>query len=234
MKKPKTVGKMPKKNRPEPAVIRVAVADARKPMLIGLAQMVNALPGYRADVLVHDSAALLRACKAACPPDAVLVHTELEDGSGMQAVALLHKVMPTLPVLVLCERADVPFAQRVVGAGAAGLLPTRLEDGALCLALQDVHTVGFHMGTYLRKYLCGQQVKGLRSRERKGHGLTASELKVLQECADRARPSRREVAKRLKVGISTVTTHLKHIRAKWNVHDMGAMMRHAVRNEWVD
>ena len=122
----------------------------------------------------------------------------------------------------------------VVGAGAAGLLPTRLEDGALCLALQDVHTVGFHMGTYLRTYLCGQQVKGLRSKERKGHGLTASELKVLQECADRARPTRREVAKRLKVGISTVTTHLKHIRAKWNVHDMGAMMRHAVRNEWVD
>ena len=51
MKKPTSVGKMPKKNRPEPAVIRIAVADARKPMLIGLAQMVNALPGYRADVL---------------------------------------------------------------------------------------------------------------------------------------------------------------------------------------
>ena len=51
MKKPKTTRKKAKTNRPEPAVIRVAVADARKPMLIGLAQMVNALPGYRADVL---------------------------------------------------------------------------------------------------------------------------------------------------------------------------------------
>ncbi len=234
MKKPKAIGKKDKTRPPAQPVLRVVVADARNPMLLGLAQMVNAVPGYRADVLVHGSAALVRACKATPPPDAVLLHTELEDGSGMQALALLHSARPQLPVLMLCEKTDTPFAQRVVGAGAAGLLPTRLDPAALATALGEAHRVGFHMSTYLRKHLCAQQVVALRNKGRKGHGLTFTELKVLQECADRARRTRHEVAKRLNVETSTVTSHLKNIRTKWGLHDMGSIVRHAVRNAWVD
>ncbi|MEO8068627.1 MAG: hypothetical protein ABI599_13100 [Flavobacteriales bacterium] len=64
MSKPKTQGPAESTLSHVPIPLRVAVADAREPMWLGLADMVNDLPGFRADVLVHDSAEPLRACAA--------------------------------------------------------------------------------------------------------------------------------------------------------------------------
>ncbi|MEO8066970.1 MAG: response regulator [Flavobacteriales bacterium] len=226
-----TAGRTPCRTR---QLVHVAVADARVPMLRGLADMVNGVPGFRADVLVHDGAALLRACNAERPPDAVLLHAELEDGRGVQTVALLHHSRPGLPVLLLCERADAVLAQRAVGAGAAGLLCTTLDDADLCQALRAVQATGFHMNALLRTTLGTHRVDALRGKGRKHHGLTASELRVLVLCADRARYTHREVGRRLEVAQCTVRTHLQHIRAKWKLKTTGAVVRHAMRNGWVN
>ena len=232
MSKPTTPGHGERTLRRAPAPVRVAVADAREPMLRGLADMVNNVPGFRAAVLVHDGAALLRACTAKRPPEAVLLQAALDDGRGVQTMALLHRAWPRLPVLLLCEQPDAPLAQRAVGAGAAGLLCTVLEVQALGTALREAHGVGFHMNAVLRTHLGMHRVDTLRGKHHRPHGLTTRELQVIHLCADPARYTHGEVADRLGVEPSTITSHLKNIRAKWKMRSTGAAVRHAVRNGW--
>jgi DNA-binding NarL/FixJ family response regulator len=75
------------------------------------------------------------------PVDSVLVNVDLHEGhlSGLRAAAELHAAQPTLPIIVLCDRAADDLVISTFRAGARGLLCRSESIGMLCKCIEAVH-----------------------------------------------------------------------------------------------
>lgn len=110
--------------------IRVIIADDHAVVRAGLAALLDAEP----DVAVVGQAknGLEAVAKAReLKPDVVVMDLRMPDMDGATATARLHRILPSVRVLILTSFGEADAVAHALAAGAAGAITKTAEDGEL-------------------------------------------------------------------------------------------------------
>ena len=164
-------------------------------------------------------------------PDLVMVDVSLPDGHGIELVKDLTARRPQSRILVLSMHDEGLYAERAFRAGAAGYImkqePTDTVLAAVRRILNGENYLSPRMQErVLNRFAAGKPAAPDSEMER----LTDRELEVF-ELIGRGLGTR-QIASRLRLGVSTVETHRAHLKEKLDVKSGTELARRAI--EWVN
>ncbi|TET34464.1 MAG: response regulator transcription factor [Planctomycetota bacterium] len=164
-------------------------------------------------------------------PDMVVIDLSLKNTSGLDLVKDIKGRYPKIRMLVLSVHDESIYAERVLRAGAAGYIMKKEVATKVVAAIRRVLTGEIYLSEEMSSRMVHMFIGG-RS-EASGHpikSLTDRELEVFQLIGRGFKTG--EVAKSLKVSVSTVEYHRAHIKEKLQLNDASELMRYAV--QWMN
>ncbi len=217
---------------PPPAVARqrILLVDDHPFMRAGLSQLIE----RQADLMVCGEAgnpaeALQRL--AAGGIDLVLTDMTMPGRSGLDFLKDLLAQFPTVPILVVSMHDEMVYAERALRAGARGYIMKEAGGENLLAAIRQI----FGGQVYVSPRMAAQLLDSFSGRKAQSAGsplgkLTDREFEVFQLVGHGR--STREIAKQLGLSTKTVDVHRGNLKAKLELRDTTALVRHAVR--WVE
>jgi DNA-binding NarL/FixJ family response regulator len=148
-------------------------------------------------------------------PDVALVDINLPGLNGIECVARLTALMPSLRILMLTAYKDSDLIFKSLRAGAHGYLLKKMVAAELVHAVEQVHVGGAPMSMQIASQVVeyfhhsqksSTDVQKLSQREQEILALLAKGLLY------------KEIVDRLGISMSTVRTHLQHIYEKLHVN----------------
>jgi DNA-binding NarL/FixJ family response regulator len=218
---------------PQPAPIRVLIADDQKVVRDGLAMLLGLLDGIEVIGTAVDGADAVRQTVAG-DPDIVLMDLNMPTVDGVEATRRLVESGARARVVVLTTYADDDWVFRALRAGARGFLTKDAGAEEIQQAISTVAGGQAQLDPSVQRRL----LEALASGAKLGlaepavpaaveDGLTAREEEVLIEIAGGL--SNAEIAARLFVTEATVKTHVNHLLAKTGCRDRAALVGYAYR-----
>ena len=195
-------------------MIKIAIVEDDRTTREGLEMIINLAPGFRCICTCMTAEdALIMLPKHA--PDVVLMDIQLPKMSGIECVAELKVLLPTVQVIMVTVYEDPDRIFCALRAGACGYLLKRSTPEQVLTAIRDVQTGGVPMSSEIaRKVIAHFQeqetaaadVEKLSAREREVLDLVVRGL------------SNKEIVVRLGITIEGVRWHLRNIYEKLHVH----------------
>jgi DNA-binding NarL/FixJ family response regulator len=195
----------------------------------GLAQLIN----YQDDLRVCGHASTV--AKAIdgvdeAKPDLVIVDVSLPDGHGIELVKNLGVLHPQIHILVLSMHDEGLYAERAFRAGASGYVMKQEPAETLLAAVRRILSGETYLSPRMQErvlnhFTAGKPAVANSNIER----LTDRELEVF-ELIGRGLGTR-QIAQRLRLGVSTVETHRAHLKEKLDVETGTELTCRAA--EWV-
>jgi DNA-binding NarL/FixJ family response regulator len=148
------------------------------------------------------------------PPDVALVDVNLPAMNGIECVARLSALCPSVLYLILTTYEDAPMIFDALKAGACGYLLKRTPPAEIAAAILQARAGGSPMSPQIAR-----QVVGFFHRTPATDGLsvlTPREREVLELLATGS--LYKQIASHLGVSLDTVRTHLRKIYEKLHVH----------------
>ncbi len=160
-------------------------------------------------------------------PDVVLMDVSMPRMDGVEATRLIHRSLPSVPVVMLTMHAESDVMSRAIQAGAVGYLVKDCSTEEVASAVRTAATGE----SALSPDLASSMLEQVRRDEADGDGATAvisaREEEVLQLVADGL--SLPEVAGALYISVKTVKNHLASIYSKLEARDRTQAVLRAVR-----
>ena len=197
--------------------VSVVIVDDHPVVRDGLRAILSTEPGLSVDGEAGTGAEALALIEAACP-QIVLMDLVLPDMSGSDVIRHFGNAGADISFIVLTSVAGDDEIFRALDAGARGYLFKDMARKDLLEAVRVVHT-----GERFVPAAVGSRLAEAFPR----HGLSDREIEVLEHVAAGLR--NKEIAYRLEVSETTVTSHLKSIFAKLEVSDRTQAVTTALR-----
>ncbi|MDB6165990.1 MAG: Two component transcriptional regulator, LuxR family, partial [Lacunisphaera sp.] len=208
---------------------RVLIVDDHPFMRAGVAQLIDRQP----DLMVGGEAgnpAEAGPLLAKGGVDLLLTDMTMPGRSGLDFLKDLQAIHPNLPILVLSMHDEMVYAERALRAGARGYIMKEAGGENLLAAIRQVLGgqvyVSARMATVFLGSFSGSKTRDANSPFGK---LTDREFEVFQLIGQGR--STREIAQQLGLSTKTVDVHRANLKAKLDLKDTTALVRHAVR--WV-
>jgi len=216
---------------PDPAAIKVVVADDHPVVREGLRSFLASRPGLDVVGEAADADGLVAAAEE-LQPDVVLVDLMMP-GGGIEAIHRLQSLDAPPRALVLTSFAGDDQVIPALRAGAAGYLLKDVDPVDLEAAIRTVHAGGALLDPSVAARVIDEvrAPTGPPDDDRLGR-LTPREREVLAALA-RGR-SNREIAAELFVSEKTVKTHVSSVLSKLRVNDRTQAALYAVRHGLAD
>jgi DNA-binding NarL/FixJ family response regulator len=195
-------------------MIKIAIVEDDRTTREGLEMIINLAGGFRCVctcMTAEDALSTLPKHN----PDVVLMDIQLPKMSGIECVAELKVLLPTVQVIMVTVYEDPDRIFCALRAGACGYLLKRSTPEQILTAIRDVQTGGVPMSSEIaRKVIAHFQeqetaaadVEKLSPREREVLDLVVRGL------------SNKEIVSRLSITIEGVRWHLRNIYEKLHVH----------------
>jgi len=209
---------------------RLLIVDDHPFMRAGLAQLIERQPDLTVCGEAGNPAESLQRL-AAGGVDLVLTDMTMPGRSGLDFLKDLQALHPALPILVVSMHDEMVYAERALRAGARGYIMKEAGGENLLAAIRQVLTGQVYVSPRMSAQLL-DSFSGRKSRDSDSPfgKLTDREFEVFQ-LIGRGR-STREIAKQLGLSTKTVDVHRANLKAKLDLTDTTALVRHAVR--WVE
>jgi len=206
-----------------PAHVRVLIVDDQPLARMGVARILDLVPGMQVVGECADGDEVVEAA-GRCRPDVIVMDMRMRRVDGAEATRRLAAARPDPPaVLALTTFDDDETLAAALSAGAAGFL---LKDAAGDDIIRAVRTVAAG-GAWLDPQVTGRVLATYRetslpraAAQQRVAGLTEREREVLVLMA-RGR-SNQEIAAELTIGEGTVKTHIGHVLTKLGLRDRPA------------
>ena len=148
-------------------------------------------------------------------PDVVLMDIDMPVVTGIDAVKRIHKVYPTLPIIMLTVFDDSENIFHAICAGASGYILKRHVSEEIIPAIRNVLEGGAPMtGSVAKKVLQMLPVSKLNQGEQAA--LTSKETEILRLLTEGF--SYKMIAEQVNIGLDGVRFHIKKIYDKLHVH----------------
>jgi DNA-binding NarL/FixJ family response regulator len=197
---------------PKPPLVKVAIVEDDSGLRQSLIALVEASGRLRCTGAYVNAEAALKQIPADWP-DVVLMDVNLPQMSGIECVARLKALRPSLQVLMLTVHLDSDLIFKSLTAGASGYLLKRASPAEILAALEDVHSGGSPMSSAIARKVVDFFQK--KAPQREAGTLTAREQQILVELARGYRD--KEIGEMLSISVPTVRTHVRNIYEKLHV-----------------
>jgi putative two-component system response regulator len=203
--------------------IRVLVVDADALSRQAVVARLESQPGLKV-VALAESVSETVVSAFASEPDVILMDFQLAEGDGLQAIAQIRALTPSVQVIMLTlEPADEALVG-AIGAGCAGFVKKTADAGALLEAIEAAHegdlvTMTVDLAPLLRQL--PPTHRGL------GSDVTPRELEILTLMAGGA--VNKQIAAELGLRLNTVRNHVQSILSKLDAHSKLEAVATAVR-----
>jgi DNA-binding NarL/FixJ family response regulator len=209
-------------------VWRVMVIDDHVLVRVGVARLVDDLPGFACVGTAADAVTGLQACRS-LQPDLLLLDLHLPAPAGeppqppgtlqgLDVARALAAERPSPRVLVLSGRTDPDTVRAALRAGAAGFIGKGFAFDELSQAL--------HMVLAGHRWLSPGLAAALQASETSAARLTPRQRDVLSHIA--RGQSNKEIARSLAVSVKTVEYHRAELIARLDLHDVASLTRFAI------
>ena len=209
--------------------IKVALVEDRREIREGLAMLIDGTEGYACvgafptmeDAIAHIDRDL---------PHVALVDIGLPGMSGIEGVAILKRLYPSLLSLVLTVYDDDERIFNALCAGACGYLLKKTPPARLLESIREVMAGGAPMSPAVAHRVI-DLFREFRPPEHADFHLTPHETKLLRMLVEGH--NYKSVAAELGVSINTVSFHMRHIYEKLQVHSKSEAVSKALRQRLV-
>jgi DNA-binding NarL/FixJ family response regulator len=213
-----------------PAKRGVLVVDDHPFMRAGIAQLIERQADLRVCGEAGNPAEALQAL-ARAKPDLILTDLTMPGRSGLEFIKDLRAAHTDVAVLVISMHDEVVYAERALRAGARGYIMKEAGGENLLAAIRQV----LRGEIYVSPRMSARILEGFSTTRPRGSSspiekLTDREFEVFQLIGQGK--STRDIAQQLHLSTKTVDVHRSNIKAKLELGDVTALIRHAVR--WVE
>jgi DNA-binding NarL/FixJ family response regulator len=210
----------------EAQTIKVAVVEDQREIRDGLAQLINATPGY------HCSGAYASMEEAIDKlpknlPDLLLSDIGLPGMDGIQGVSILKERYPALVILMLTVYDDNERIFDALCAGASGYLLKKTPWVKLVESLKEAVEGGSPMSPEVARRVIAL-FREIKPPKEADYELTPHELRLLRMLVEGH--SYKTAAAELHVSVNTIKFHLRHIYEKLQVHTKSEAVAKALRH----
>jgi DNA-binding NarL/FixJ family response regulator len=203
---------------------RILLVDDHPIVRLGIRHMLAA----ELDLEVSAEAESLEAATqlaATARPDLAIVDLSLAEGTGLDLLRSLRKLMPTLPVLVLSMHDETLFAERALRAGARGYIMKHEAITGLVNAIRQVLSGRIYVSEHMAQTVLARLGHDGAAPDNPLANLTDRELEVFNLIGRGL--STAAIAEQLAVSVKTIETYRSNIKTKLNLKDATDLIRFA-------
>lgn len=162
--------------------------------------------------------------------DVVICDLDLPGRSGLDAMLQIKEIAPKLPVLIMSIYPEEQYAKRLLKAGAAGYVSKDAATEELAKAVRMVLQGRKYVSPAVAELIAADM--GPRSADKAPHeSLSNREFEIFTLIASGRSVS--EIADKLSLSTTTVSTHRARILAKMNMRTNSELIRYALDNKLI-
>jgi DNA-binding NarL/FixJ family response regulator len=210
------------------STVRVLIVDDHDMFAQSLQLALSAEP----DLTVVGTAATLAQARnlvVTSTPDVVLLDHRLPDGLGVESIAELRALRPSVNVVVLTAAADDSTLVAATEAGCAGFILKTSPLDELVAAVRAAAAGEIMVSSDLLSRLLNRLQ---HQHERPEHSLTAREREILVLIGEGL--TNGAIAQRLFISVNTVRNHVQNVLAKLDAHSKLEALSVAIREGLID
>ena len=193
---------------------KVAIVEDNKTTRDGLETIVNLSTDFRCICTCSTAEEALKVLPK-IEPEMVLMDIQLPNMSGVDCVAKLKELLPSIKAIVVTVYEDPDRIFRALRAGASGYLLKRSTPEEVLGAMREVHLGGGAMSGEIARKVIGYFREQTTSKAELDE-LTPREREILELVVHGL--SNKDISDRLSLTVESVRWHLKHIYQKLHVH----------------
>jgi DNA-binding NarL/FixJ family response regulator len=206
--------------------IRIAIVEDQREIREGLAQLINATPGYRCTAVYGSMEEALEKLPKNLP-DLLLSDIGLPGMDGIRGVRILKERHPELLILMLTVYDDNERIFDALCAGASGYLLKKTPWVKVVELLKEAVEGGSPMSPEVARRVI-ELFRGIKPPKEAEYDLTPHEARLLRMLVEGH--SYKTAAAELHVSVNTIKFHLRHIYDKLQVHTKSEAVAKALRH----
>ncbi len=208
------------KNKDQPSVIRVVLADDHDLVRSGINALLSMIDGVEVIAEARDGRELVTLVES-LQPDVVMTDISMPGMDGIAAIAEIHAKWPQVRLLVLSMYDTVDFVKRAVASGACGYLMKDAPPFELEQALRSVMATGTYFSPTIAQRLLQP------SEPTADDELTERQVEILRLIAQGK--ASKEIAYDVGLSPKTVDVHRARIMERLQINDIASLTLYAVR-----
>lgn len=205
--------------------IRVLIADDHAIVRQGLRQILSDTPDLTVSGEAENGVQAVQMVRAG-DWDVVLMDVSMPDRNGIDALKLIKKEYPRLPVLILSMYPEEQYAIRALKAGAAGYLTKQSAPELLVTAIRQVASGKKYVSPSLAEELAN--AIGDDSERPPHEKLSDREYQTLCMIASGKTPA--EIAEALNLSVKTVSVYRARLLEKMNLRNNAELTHYGLKH----
>lgn len=203
-------------------MIRVFLVDDHPIVRAGLRALLSTAPDIEVVGEANDGHPLISAAQSPdWDVDLVVLDIDLKRLNGLEVLRRMQQIRPDLAILMLSMHAEAQYARRVVALGAAGYVSKDRSPDELISAIRTVAQGRVYLSR--RAIMETAPASGAPLHE----ALSPRQYQVFSLLV--AGHSVTDIAAELNLSVSTVSTHLGHVKDKLKVRTLAEVIGYAHR-----
>jgi DNA-binding NarL/FixJ family response regulator len=205
--------------------IRVLIADDHAIVRQGLRQILSDTPDLTVAGEAENGVQAVQMVRSG-DWDVVLMDVSMPDRNGIDALKLIKKEFPRLPVLILSMYPEEQYAIRALKAGAAGYLTKQSAPELLVTAIRQVASGKKYVSPSLAEELAN--AIGDDSERPPHEKLSDREYQTLCMIASGKTPA--EIAEALNLSVKTVSVYRARLLEKMNLRNNAELTHYGLKH----
>jgi len=210
--------------------IKVVIFEDNTILRRGLATLINGSTGFECAGAFGNCDMLIKNISDT-KPDVVLMDIEMPGMDGIEAVKMLKPQFPGIKILMETVFEDDEKVFHSICSGAEGYILKNTPPAQILEAIKEIHEGGAPMTPSIASKVLAMFKSGRTFTKEEPYSLTDREMEVLKFLVDGM--GYKQIAEKCFVSIDTISSHVKNIYKKLQVHSKSEAVAKAIRGKIV-
>lgn len=208
-------------------MIDILLVDDHELIRVGIRSLLKDIKGIRVSAEAESGEEAIEKVKKR-RPDVVLMDVSMPGIGGLEATRRIHRIEPTLPIVVITVMTEEPYPSKLMEAGATGFLSKGSSVKELVEAIEEVHAGRRYISPSVAKHLVLNMLDGSGGKDESPfQQLSSRELQVLLMLVEGQKVQ--QISEVLHLSPKTIATYRYRIFDKIGVRNDAALTRLAMR-----
>ena len=208
--------------------IRVTIFEDNSNLRRGLTTLINGSDGFECVGAFGNCDNIVKNISST-KPDVILMDIEMPGMNGIEAVKILKPQFPEIKILMETVFEDDEKVFHSICNGVEGYILKNTPPSQILEAIKEIHDGGAPMTPSIASKVLAMFKAGTTFSKDEIHNLTTRELETLKYLVDGM--SYKMIAEKCFVSIDTVSSHVKNIYKKLQVHSKSEAVAKALKGK---